>query len=171
MWKCLIDLMWRSLTVYIICGSLIGSDVQSSSDTLHLNFMSISAYFQLRCNRKTYYIIKGERLRFFHSSSFWKKNGTIKCYFFLFEWYLYILKDITGWEDYTDISRILRIIFFILLFVGFSLPGITAVSSPLAVTSSSFGCRQGAHAENFMDLTESQQSQCVLKNKETSLSE
>lgn len=92
MWKCLIDLMWRSVTVYIICGSLIGSDIQSSSDTLHLNFMSISAYFQLRCNSKTYYIIKRGTTTFFPFLVLLKKNGTIKCYFFLFEWYLYILK-------------------------------------------------------------------------------
>lgn len=133
----------------------------------------ISAHFQLRCNRKMHYIIKGERPSFF-SPPFLvllKKTERSSVIFSSLSDIYTILKDVTSWEDHTDVSRIVRIIFFILLFIGFSLPGVTAVSSPLAVASSSFGGGQWAHAENFMNLTESQQSQCVLKNRETSLSE
>lgn len=146
MWKCLTELMWRSVTQFILY--------------VDLNHMSISAYFELRCNRTTYYIIKGELLFFPFLVLSKKRNHQVP--FFPFEWYLYILKDV---EDYADISRMVRIIFFILLSVGFSLAGVAALSSPLAVSSCSFGGWQGAHAQNFMDLTESQQSQCVLKNR------
>ncbi len=86
-------------------------------------------------------------------------------YFFLFKWYLYISKDIIACKDYADVSRVLRVVFFILLSIGFSLAGVAAVASSLAVSGSGLRDRQWAHAEDFMDLTESQQSQRVLKKQ------
>lgn len=68
-----------------------------------------------------------------------------------------------GWKRLSTLG------FFLLVFLALPLPvaGVAAVTSALPVAGAGLGRRQRVHAQNLVDLTESQQPQSVLEPETT----